>query len=174
LGVGSFVGLAVGLGVGRGVGAAVGAALGAGVGSRVAAGWLGRGVDVAPGAPVGPPGATGEPTAGVAATADVGLGLRAVPDGLADGDDTGAEPDGEDTGAEPDGVVAGVSPAVGTAVALEVACAPLVGAGVGTIATWLGPPLALARCCSSTPPTLRAIVARTIFRTPRLRTSRAR
>jgi hypothetical protein len=168
-GVGFLVGLAVGWGVvwgvGWGVGAAVGAGVGGGVGSPVAADWLGRGVAGVPGAPVGLAGTAGEAVAGVEATAVVGLGLRSVLEGVADG---------EGAGAVSDGVATGDSPAGADWVASLVGVLPPVGVAVGTTAIWLGPPLALARCCSSKPPMPRAIVARTIFRTPRLRMSRAR
>jgi hypothetical protein len=172
-GFGFLVGLAVGLGVGSvvgrtvgwGVGAAVGAAVGGGVGSLVAAGWLGRGVAGVPGAPVGLAGTTGDATTGVVATAVGGLGLTSVAEGVADG---------EGAGAVSDGVAAGVSPAGADWVAPALGVLPPLGVAVGTTAIWLGPPLALARCCSSKPPMPMAIVARKIFRTPRLRMSRAR
>jgi hypothetical protein len=49
------------------------------------------------------------------------------------------------------------------------------GVGVGTTAIAAdGVAEPVARCCNSTPPIPNAIVARTRFRTPRLRTSRAR
>jgi len=83
-GVGSLLGFAVGAAVGFAVGLAVGAA----VGSPVAAGWLGRGVDGAKGAPVGLPGTPGE----AEAIAELGLGI--VPDAVGDGEGAGADPDG--------------------------------------------------------------------------------
>jgi hypothetical protein len=110
-------------------------------------------------------GAPGDATAGVETTAVAGLGLMSVPEGVGDGKGASADSDGEG---------AGVSPAGGDWVVPAVGVLPPVGVAVGTTATWLGPPLALARCCSSAPPMPRAIVARTIFRTPRLRMSRAR
>lgn len=154
-GVGSLVGFAVGAAVGFAVGLAVGAA----VGSPVAAGWLGRGVDGAKGAADGLPGTPGE----AEAIAELGLGI--VLDAVGDG---------EGAGADPDGVADGVSLAGGCWELPGVGVVPAVGVAVGTIAIALGPPLALARCWSSTPPMPSAIVARTRFRTPRLRMSRAR
>jgi hypothetical protein len=120
------------------------------------------------GALVGFPGPAGDATAGVAAGPVVGPVLtdvaEGVPDdvgvvpgldGVADGDSDGLAPGGDDWVVPADGVPAPV------------------GEAVCTTATWFGP-RALARCCSSTPPMPRAIVARTMFRTPRLRMSRAR
>jgi hypothetical protein len=53
--------------------------------------------------------------------------------------------------------------------------ADAMGVGVGTTAIAAdGVAEPVARCCNSTPPIPNAIVARTRFRTPRLRTSRAR
>jgi hypothetical protein len=164
LGVGLAVGAAVGFGVGLAVGAAVGAAVGFGVGLPVDVGWLGRGADVAPGAPVGLVGTAGE----AVATAIVGAGPTGLPLAVGDGDGDGIGPLGEAVGA-------GVE-AVGelTGDALDPPVDVAIGVGVATMATSLGPPLALARCCSETPPIPSAIVARTRFRTPRLRMSRAR
>lgn len=156
-GVGLGVGLAVGAGVARAVGAGVARAVGAGVGSPVAAGWLGRGVVGVPGAVVGLPGTAGD----AEATAMVGLGPTSVPVAVGDGEGAG----------DPDGVVGGVSLAGGCGEVPDVGGVPAV-VGVGTIA--IGPLLAPARCCSSTPPIPSAIVARTRFRTPRLTMSRAR
>jgi hypothetical protein len=157
-GVGFGVGLAVGAGVARAVGAGVARAVGAGVGSPVAVGWLGRGVAGVPGAVVGLPGTAGD----AEATAMVGLGLMSVPVAVGDGEGAG----------EPDGVDGGVSLAGGCGEVPDVGGVAAVVVGVGTIA--IGPLLAPARCCSSTPPIPSAIVARTRFRTPRLTMSRAR
>jgi hypothetical protein len=144
--VGAGVGFLVGLAVGTGVGPLVGLAVRLGVGLA---------------------GTSGVATAGIDAPADVGLGLTAAGEGVTDG---------EVVGAEADGVGPGVSPGAGDSVDPGVGVPAPVGVGVdvGTMAIWLGPPLALARCWSSTPPMPRAIVARTMFRTPRLRMSRAR
>ena len=160
--VGAGVGAFVGLGVGLAVGAAVGAAVGFGVGLPVDVGWLGRGVDVAPGALVGLAGTTGE----AVATAIVGSGLTGPPLPVGDGDGIG--PLGEALGVS----VGAVAEVPGDA--LDPPEGAAIGVGVATTATALGPPLALARCCSETPPIPSAIVARTRFRTPRLRMSRAR
>lgn len=171
-GVGAFVGLAVGLavgaavgfGVGLAVGAAVGATVGFGVGLPVDVGWLGRGVDIAPGAPVGLAGAAGE----AVATAIVGSGLTAPPVTVGDGEGDGAGGLGEAlaAGEESVGELSGD--------ALDSPVGAAIGVGVATMATSPGPPLPLARCCRETPPIPSAIVARTRFRTPRLRMSRAR
>ena len=165
--MGAFVGLglgaAVGFGVGLAVGAAVGATVGFGGGLPVEVGWLGRGVDVAPGAPVGLAGTAGE----AVATAMVGSGLTGpVPVGDGEGDGIGSLGEAVGAGWEAFGGLPGdaLDPPVGAAI----------GVGVATMATALGPPLPLARCCSETPPIPSAIVARTRFRTPRLRMSRAR
>jgi hypothetical protein len=160
-GVGAFVGFGDGLAVGAAVGAAVGfvvglAVGGAAVGPPVAVGWLG--LAVVP--DVGLPGAGGE----ALATALVGAGLPGAPLPVGDGDGDGIGPLGDALG-----------PGLADGWGLPGdALAPLVGVGVGTIAIALGPLLAPARCCSSTPPRPSAIVARTRFRTPRLRMSRAR
>ena len=159
--VGFGVGLAVGLGVGRGVAAGVGRAVGRGV--RL-------GVGSAVGAAVGLAGVAGDATAGVAARPEVGLGPTTMPDGVADGAGVGGRPDGvTEGGGSEDG-----SPGGGDDVVPAVGVPPAVGVGVAMTAIWLGPPLAVARCCSSAPPIPSAIVARTIFRTPKLRMSRAR
>lgn len=162
--VGRAVGLAVGLGVGLGVGWAVrtgvGAAVGLGVGPLVAVGWLGRAEGPATGAVVGVTGVPGE----ALATEIDGLGLASGPEGLAAGDPLG-EPFGEATGTP-----------LGEGWAPGDADEPVVpvGLGVGVDTTAIGPLLSLARCWSSKPPRPSAIVARTRFRTPRLRMSRAR
>jgi hypothetical protein len=155
-GVARGVGLAVGAAVDRAVGALVGAAVGAVVAAAVGAAvgpaagcWVGAGVD--PGARVG----------AIEATATVGEGDAdtTCPDGDATGPD--GDPEGAGWLACP-GLVEG---------AAEVA--PGAGVGVDTTATggWRD---GAARCWSPTPPMPIAIVARTRFRTPRLRTSRAR
>jgi hypothetical protein len=160
--VGRAVGLAVGLGVGFGVGWAVrtgvGAAVGLGVGPPVAVGWLGRAEGPATGAVVGVTGVAGE----ALATAIVGLALTSGPEGLAAGDPLG-EPLGDALGTP-----------LGEACAPGDADEPAVpsGLGVDTTAIWLL--RSFARCWSSTPPRPSAIVARTRFRTPRLRMRRAR
>jgi hypothetical protein len=92
-----------------------------------------------------------------------------VADGVTDGVGVWAGPDGATDGAWDD-----VSPAGGDCVVSALGVPAPVGDAMGTTAIWLGPPLALARCCNSTPPMPRAIVARTMFRTPKLRMSRAR
>jgi hypothetical protein len=155
--------LAVGLAVGLTVGWAVALGVGAGVG--LAVGWVGADV----GAAVGFAGRPGDATSGVEADAAVGLAPTGMADGVTEGEAVGAEPDGAG-----DSVGDKVSPAGGDCVVPAVGVLPPVGVAVGTTAIRLGAPLALARCCSSTPPMLSAIVARTIFRTPRLRMSRAR
>jgi hypothetical protein len=160
-GVGLGVAFGVGLGVGLAVGVGVARAVGAAVGAPVAAGWLGRVVDGAPGAAVGLPGATGD----AEAAATVGLGLASVPDAVGDGDGAGGDPEG---------VAAGVSLAGGRGEVPDVGVEPSVGVAVGTIAIALGPLLAPARCWSSNPPMPSATVARTRFRTPRLTMSRVR
>jgi hypothetical protein len=154
--VGFGVGLAVGLGVGLGVGAGVDRAVGRGV-------WAGVG------AAVGFAGSAGDATAGVEAKAEVALALTRVADGVTDGVAVCAGPDGVT-----DGAWDGVSPAGGDCVVSALGVPALVGDATGTTAIWLGPPLAIDRRCSSNPPIPKAIVARTIFRTPRLRMSRAR
>jgi len=158
--VGPAVGLAVGLGVAFGVGWAVligvGAAVGVGVRPPVAVGWLGRAEGPATGAVVG---VTEVPGEALATTID-GLGLASGPEGLAAG--------------EPLGDAAGT--ALGDGWAPGDADEPAVpaGLGVGVDTTAIGPLLSLARCWSSKPPRPSAIVARTRFRTPRLRMRRAR
>ena len=157
--VGFGVGLAVGLGVGRAVEAGVDLGVGRGVWA-----WVGAAVGLA--------GSAGVATAGVEASAEVALGLTSVADGVTDGVAVCPGPDGVT-----DGAWDGVSPAGGdwvvSALGVLGVLAP-VGDAIGTTAIWLSPPLAVDRCCSPNPPIPRAIVARTIFRTPRLRMSRAR
>jgi hypothetical protein len=152
--VGFGVCLAVGLGVTLGVGAGVDPAVGRGVREGLAAA-------------VGFAGPAGDAAAGVAARPAFAVGLPEVAEGVPDGVGVGGGPDGVT-----DGAWEGVSPAGGDWVVPSVGVLAPVGDAVATTA--IGPPLALARCCSSTPPMPRAIVARTIFRTPRLRMSRAR
>jgi hypothetical protein len=160
LAVGFAVALAVGCGVGWAVRTGVGAAVGLGVGPRVADGWLGRGEGFALGPVVGVAGAAGE----ALATAIVGLALAIGADGLAIGDVVG-DPLGDAVG----------SP-LGDASLPGEAGEPAVGAGLGAgvDTTAIGLLLSFARCWSSTPPRPSAIVARTRFRTPRLRMRRAR
>lgn len=164
------VGVLVARGVGVDRGAVVGAGVGFGVGFAVGAGvgWaVGRGLAVRPGVGaadavgVGPPGVTG-------AVLGVGVasGTIAMPVGLAAGDvDGDAAVDGEadaipgdELGTAEGGVVGGAA-----------------GVCVGTTATGPdGSAEGIDRSRNSTPPMPRAIVARTRFRTPRLRMSRAR
>jgi hypothetical protein len=158
--VGLAVGRAVGLGVGLGVGWAVRTGVGAAVGPPVAVGWLGRAVGPATGAVVGVTGVPGE----ALATAIDGLGLASGPEGLAAGDPLG-DPLGDGAGTS-----LGEAWAPGDADEPADPAAP----GVGVETTAIGPLLSLARCWSSKPPRPSAIVARTRFRTPRLRMRRAR
>jgi hypothetical protein len=130
---------------------------------------VGRGVRAGVAAAVGFAGPAGDATAGVAARPEVAVGLPGVAEGVPDGVGVGAGLDGVTVGAWD-----GVSPGGGDWVVSAVGVLAPVADAVGTTAIGFGPPLALARCCSSTPPMPRAIVARTIFRTPRLRMSRAR
>jgi hypothetical protein len=163
-GVGLGVGFGVGLGVARGVGCAVwvargvasGVWAGAVVGPLVELGWLGAGVVNGPW--VGWPGMTGE----LLATAIEGLGTAGL--GLV----------------RPVGAVLGEAVSPGDALALAGtpvgvdAGTPVDGVGVETWAIWPGCPERWARCWSSAPPMPSATVARTRFRTPRLRMRRAR
>lgn len=157
-GVGLRVGLGVAFGVGRVVGRAVGvgvlAGLGAGVGLAVGAlvgGAAGRWLAVGPCVPTGT-------TFGAGDAAPVGDGIGG-PGGV-DGD--GAT---DPTGWPEPPVAPG--PSLGVA--------PLVDPGAGVVTTATGPcPDPSDRCWSPTPPMPIAIVARTRFRTPRLRTRRAR
>ena len=162
--VGRAVGLAVGLGVGFGLGWAVrtgvAAAVGVGVGPPVAVGWLGRAEGPATGAVVGVTGPPGE----ALATAIDGLGLASGPEGLGAGDPPG-EPLGDALGTALD---EGWAPGDADEPAVPA------GPGVRVEITAIGPLLSLARCWSSKPPRPSAIVARTRFRTPRLRMRRAR
>lgn len=188
--VGAGVGVAVGagagveVGVGEGVGAGVAVGRGVGVGVGFAVG-VGAGVAVGAGAAVRRGVGDGVETGvaeGVAATIVGGVDV-------ANGDvgEAGAILVGEAVGTtEPDGVAdpvgggaalvgetgfAGLAgPAVVTAVGLD---RSTVGVGTTAIAS-VGRGDVVARCWSSTPPIPRAIVARTRFRTPRLRMSRAR
>lgn len=148
--VGFAVGLDVGLGVGRVVGLAVGRAVGRAVGALVA-GAAGRWLAVGPCVPAG---------------TTFGVGEAAAPgDEIGDpGDDDG---DGvtDPTGWPEPPVVPGPSLGVAT----------LVEPGAGVVTTATGPcPDPSDRCWSPTPPMPIAIVARTRFRTPRLRTRWAR
>jgi hypothetical protein len=158
-GVGVDRGAVVGAGVGLAVGAVVGAAVAAAVGAGVGRGPVVRsGVGAADGTTVVAVGLT-ESVLG----AGVGDGTTAIPVGLAlgeaDGDGTAA---GEEVGAVEGAGFDG--PTVGAAAV-----------GVGTTATGPdGGAEAIARSRSWKPPIPRAIVARTRFRTPRLRMSRAR
>ena len=153
--IGFGVGLGVGFGVERGVGRAVGvgvlAGLGAGVGLAVGTA-VGRAVGRAVGALVA--GAAGRWLAVgpcVPAGTTFGVGEVAAPMGDGIGDPGGVNP----------------GPSLGVATLVEP------GAGVVTTAT--GPcPDPSDRCWSPTPPMPKAIVARTRFRTPKLRTRRAR
>lgn len=156
-GVGSAVGLAVGFGVGSKVRIGVGAAVGPGVGPPVAVGWLGRAEGPTTGAV---PGVAGE----ALATAIVGLGLASGPAGLAAGEPLGA-PLGDAPGSP-------LGEAWAPGETDEPAVPTGLGVGVDTTAIW--PLRSFARCWSSRPPRPSAIVARTRFRTPRLRMRRAR
>jgi hypothetical protein len=165
-------GLDVGLGVGRGVGRAVGPgvavalAVGAGVGRGVGAGLaVGRGaeVGVAAGRGVDPGAALG----GADATAVAGDGLAVATGGVGttDGETCG-------TGSLAVGSLAVGSPdAPGPVPGVDVA----VEGGVGVVTTAIGGRSDAAdRPPNPTPPIPSAIVARTRFRTPRLKMSRAR
>jgi hypothetical protein len=156
--VGRGVGRAVGFGVGAGVGAAVGADVGAPVGAAV-------GCVAGCSVPVGAGVAPGATPGGADASPLVGVG-----DGSPDGEASG--PDGVGSAADEDGDGAGwlgcPLPSVGC-----VEAGDALEAGVCTTATGGGLDVAF-RPWSSTPPTPNAIVARTRFRTPRLRMSRAR
>ncbi len=152
------VGLPVGRGVGRGVGGAVGPAVGATDGRGVS---RGRGVGSGPGTT-----ARGVVRGAIDAATWVPVGTG--PDGdefgisrLPVGD--GATVDGD--GPPPGGLVGGPLGRAPVAVGLAV--------GVGTTATSDGVG-GVVRCWSSRPPIPSAITARTMFRTPRLRMSRAR
>jgi hypothetical protein len=164
----------VGRGVGVDRGAAVGASVGFGDGLGVGAvvGWgVGRGLAVRPGVGaadavgVGPPGVTG-----AVLGPGVASGTTAMPVGLAAGE-AGGDVDGNAAVVgEGDGVTGG---ALGTVDGGDVA-GPA-GVWVGTTATGAdGAAEGIDRSRNSTPPIPRAIVARTRFRTPRLRMSRAR
>jgi hypothetical protein len=184
-GVGAAVGLAVGFAVATAVGLAVGravAVLGSGVTTGVA---TGSGVGVGPvvGAAVG----SGEVAAEGLGAVVVAVGEAAVsglPLGPADGVGPVTTADGvgaSDGSTDPDGPGAGLVDPPGSLGADALGAAEPVpgslagGVGVGTWAmASVGRADSVARCCSSTPPIPRAIVARTRFRTPRLRTRRAR
>ena len=154
-GVGAGVARGVGAGVACGVGAAVGAAGGSAVGAGV-------GGDVTTGDPV--EAGTGEPVAGLGEGLGDTDGLASIDgegvstDGLALGGGSVVDPPGGDVGPWVSGVVVG----------------PGDGAGLGRGIAAMGPADWAARCCSSTPPMPSAIVARTRFRTPKLRMSRMR
>lgn len=159
--VGRGVGRAVGAGGGFGVAAGVGRAVGADVGALVGAA-VGATVGCVTGccAPVGAGVEPGWTPGGADARPEVGDGSG--PDGEASG------PDGVGRGAEGVGSLGGPLPPAG--------CVPVgepIGDGVVTTATG-GWPDGVVRCWSPTPPIPNAIVARTRFRTPRLRMSRAR
>lgn len=138
----------------------VGAAVGVGVGPPVAVGWLGGAEGPGTGAVVGVTGVPGE----ALATAIDGLGLASAPEGLAAGDPPG----------EALGDALGTPLGEGWAPGDEDEPAVPAGLGVGVDTTAIGPLLSFARCWSSKPPRPSAIVARTRFRTPRLRMRRAR
>jgi hypothetical protein len=124
------------------------------VGPEVVVGDV-AGVDVATGPRDGP----GDEPGDVAGVADPGT---------PDADAPGVGPPVATGPLVADGATDG--PGVSSVVAIGPGC-EATGDGVGTTAM---PSLGRARCCSSTPPMPNAITARTRFRTPRLRTSRAR
>ena len=149
-----------GRGVGRGVGGAVGPAVGATDGRGVR---RGRGVGSGPGTT-----ARGVVRGAIDAVTWVPVGSGP------DGDELGISrlPVGDGTtvvgeGPPPGGLVGGPLGRAPVAVAVGL------GVGVGTTATSDGFG-GVVRCWSSRPPIPSAITARTMFRTPRLRMSRAR
>jgi hypothetical protein len=150
--IGFGVGLGGGFGVGRGVGRAVGVGVLAGIGA---------GVESAVGAAVG---AVGAPVGGAAGPWPTVGPCDAAGTTFGDGD---AAPAGDGIGWPEPGCPVVPGPWLGVATLVEP------GVGVVTTAT-RGCPDPSARCWSPTPPMPMAIVARTRFRTPRLRTRRAR
>jgi hypothetical protein len=169
LGVAADVGRAVGAAVGRAVGALVGAAVGAEVGAAVAP-PVGAAVGCVAGCcvPVGSGVEPGARPGGAEARPVVGDG-DGSPGGEASGPEgVGSGADGDPEGAGWPGWLGWPLPPVGCVPGCDVP-----GVGVFTMATG-GWPDAASRCWSPTPPTPNAIVARTRFRTPRLRMSRAR
>jgi hypothetical protein len=143
----------VGAVVARGVGAVVVAGVGAGGAS---AGLVAEGDGVT--AIAGDVAGLGTTPGGEAPGLGTGAGDGLAPDGV-------ALPVGPMGGRPGDDVGPGVSGVVGPASG---------DVGVGIAAMAVARAEAAACCCNSTPPIPRAIVARTRFRTPRLRMSRTR